>query len=287
MEQLRRGLHKEMFGVEVGPFYNPVVPRSEGWQTTVVDFTDRAGLLQRALSSNQSDMIAMSSRIEEVDIVWSGGPLDQLCLKRRPEGFDYFVASHVIEHIPNLIGFFSSLARLLRPEGIISLAVPDLRYCFDFYKAPTTTAGLLAAHRADRQIHAAETIFEAEACTSLVNGRGAWTREPFIIPMISGDLFAAYKVYREYIEAERQGLQTYKDAHCWYFTPAYFEIVSFELNCLGLIDFDVNWIEENEGSEFIVQMKRSQNKLSVEEVHGKRQALYRRAMGELTNRSPY
>jgi len=48
--------------------------------------------------------------------------------------FDYCLASHVIEHIPNPIAFFQSIAHLLKPGGVLSLAVPDKRYTFDFFQ---------------------------------------------------------------------------------------------------------------------------------------------------------
>jgi hypothetical protein len=137
------------------------------------------------------------------------------------------------------------------------------------------------------KIHAAETIFETDSCDALVDNRGAWLREPFIVPRISRDVFAAYDNYLAYIQSEEAGAQPYRDVHCWQFTPSTFELVVLELNCLRLIAFDVDWIEENAGSEFIVRMKKKTNVLSVQEVHEKRIKLYRKAMGELTNRSPY
>jgi 2-polyprenyl-3-methyl-5-hydroxy-6-metoxy-1,4-benzoquinol methylase len=145
IEQLRRGLTKSMKGLEIGPFFNPIVPRAEGWQTTIIDYTDKDGLLHRAADLNQPDVTALSAQIDDVDIVWRGEPLDELCLNRNPDGYDFLVASHVIEHIPDLIRFFQSLAPILKATGVLSLAVPDLRYCFDFYKPWTNTAKVLAA----------------------------------------------------------------------------------------------------------------------------------------------
>ena len=113
IEQLRRGLTKSMKGLEIGPFFNPIVPRREGWQTTIIDYTDKAGLLRRVADLNQPDVTALSSQIDDVDIVWRGEPLDELCLKRKPDGYDFLVASHVIEHIPDLHGQLFFGKRLL------------------------------------------------------------------------------------------------------------------------------------------------------------------------------
>lgn len=282
-EQLLRGLNKDMLGIEIGPFFNPLAPKSNGWKTTIVDFTDKVGLTRRVEELGQPDVTANIHRIEEVDFIWRDTPLHELVHGK----FDFFLASHVIEHIPDLIRFFQSLDKIMSPNGVISLAVPDLRYCFDFYKAPTSTAKVLLAYRLKPRHHLPETIFETDTCDALVENRGAWLREPFIIPRISRDLLSGYENYLAYIEAETNNTQIYRDVHCWQFTPKCFEIVVFELNCLDLISFDVDWIEENPGSEFIVQMKRHTNRLDRQSIHEKRIGLYRAAAGELANRAPY
>lgn len=287
IEQLRRGLKPDMTILEIGPNYNPIAPRAGGWRTTILDYADKTELLRHLATVNEADIAALSAQVEDVDIIWNGEPLDELCLARNPAGFDFLIASHVIEHIPDLIRFFQSVARLMKKDGVLSLAVPDLRYCFDFYKPPTSTAGVLAAYRCRRTIHFPETIFENCSCNAHVNDRGAWLREPFRVPEITLDLFNAYDDYLAYARAESAGTQSYRDAHCWHFTPAVFETVMFELSCLKLIEYDVDWLEENQGSEFVVQMRRTINTLGVEEVREKRKKLYRKAIGELTNRSPY
>jgi len=287
ISQLRRGLTKDMAVLEIGPYFNPIAPKAAGWRTTVVDRADKAQLLAEISNTTDDDIRTLSANIEDVDIIWNGEPLDELCLRKNPAGFDFVIASHALEHIPDLIRFFTSLSRVIKPEGRLSFAVPDLRYCFDFYKPPTSTAKVLAAYRNRCAHHFPETVFEAKSCSAHVGQRGAWLREPFAIPQISGDLLAAYDDYLAYVKAEQNGMLSYVDAHCWHFTPGIFKTVMFELNCLSLIEFDVEWLEENPGSEFIVQMTRVTNAVGAGEIRERRNHLYRQAMGELTNRNPY
>jgi SAM-dependent methyltransferase len=286
ISQLRRGLTKDMAILEIGPYFNPIAPKAEGWRTTVVDRADKAQLLAWA-SNGDDDIKRLSVNIEDVDIIWNGGPLDELCLPKNPAGFDVVIASHVLEHIPDLIRFFKSLSRIIKPKGRLSFAVPDLRYCFDFYKPPTSTAKVLAAYRNQCVHHFPETVFEAKSCSAHIDHRGAWLREPFVIPQVAGDLLTAYEDYLAYVRAEENRTSSYVDAHCWHFTPGIFKVVMFELNCLSLIEFDVEWVEENPGSEFIVQMVRKPNVVDAEGIRETRNHLYRKAMGELTNRAPY
>lgn len=58
--------------IEIGPSFNPVAPKSAGWQVTVVDHASQAGLVEKYIGNPHVDV----SRIESVDVVWQGGPLE-------------------------------------------------------------------------------------------------------------------------------------------------------------------------------------------------------------------
>lgn len=60
--------------------------------------------------------------------------------------FDWILASHVIEHIPDLISWFRDLGSIMSPGARLSLVIPDRRYCFDALRPPTTVGDILLAH---------------------------------------------------------------------------------------------------------------------------------------------
>jgi hypothetical protein len=274
VQRLTRGLDKaNMVGIEVGPFYAPLVPKADGWRTTVVDFTD-AETLRAIAAAHPHDYIRTHKHvIEDVDIVWKGEPLDTLCLDRRPEGYDFLVASHVIEHIPDLIGFFAQLSRLLKPKCVVSLAVPDMRRCFDVLKSPTNTAHALTAHREKRKMHSPEVLFEAWAFGAWNKGEGSWLAGSEIDLDLTEPLSHAWEKYKAYVEGTARGDQAYVDAHAWYFTPASFELTVLELNALGLIDFAISSLAKTLGSEFIVRMERGRLALPEDVLHRRRREL--------------
>ena len=84
------------------------------------------------------------SKIEEVDYVSGGGSISKAIGKT--DFYDYILASHVIEHLPDLIGFLKDCESLLKRDGVLVLAVPDKRYCFDILQPLTGTGDLLQAH---------------------------------------------------------------------------------------------------------------------------------------------
>ncbi|AFM02103.1 methyltransferase family protein [Desulfitobacterium dehalogenans ATCC 51507] len=50
------------------------------------------------------------------------------------EKFDYIVASHVIEHVEDILSFFQDITSVIKPGGSICIYYPDLRYCFDHFR---------------------------------------------------------------------------------------------------------------------------------------------------------
>ena len=70
--QLLAGLSREDRLIEIGPSYNPVAAKASGWNTAVVDHGSRAELVAKYSTAPE----APTELIEEVDVVWRGGPLD-------------------------------------------------------------------------------------------------------------------------------------------------------------------------------------------------------------------
>ena len=57
--------------------------------------------------------------------------------------FDYVVASHVIEHVPNLLQFLQDVEKTLRPGGRLILIIPDKRFTFDLNRPITSFGSVL------------------------------------------------------------------------------------------------------------------------------------------------
>jgi len=75
------------------------------------------------------------AKIEEVDYVWQG--FSQFIGATK---FDWIIASHVIEHVPCVISFLRDCESVLKPDGVLSLAIPDKRRCFDKLREKSSLA---------------------------------------------------------------------------------------------------------------------------------------------------
>jgi len=60
--------------------------------------------------------------------------------------FDYVILCHVLEHVPDAIGFLADVARLVRRGGVVVAAVPDKRETYDSTRHSTTLDQLLDRH---------------------------------------------------------------------------------------------------------------------------------------------
>ena len=127
-------------GLEIGPSYNPLVPKSEGFDVETVDYADAEALRVKYRDARSVDI----SVIEDVDYVIKGAGLSETI--GTIASYDYIVASHVIEHTPDLLGFLKDCESLLKPDGILLLAVPDKRYCFDVFQLLSSVGGVVQAH---------------------------------------------------------------------------------------------------------------------------------------------
>ncbi|MCC5617187.1 class I SAM-dependent methyltransferase [Nostoc sp. CHAB 5836] len=74
--------------------------------------------------------------------------------------FDFVVLCHVIEHIPNVIGYILDLHNLLKPGGLIIIACPDKRITFDASRPSTTIEHLLDDYYNNRNYPSLEHILE-------------------------------------------------------------------------------------------------------------------------------
>jgi SAM-dependent methyltransferase len=128
-------------GLEIGPLDSPIVTREMG----NVRYVDHASTEELKVK-NRGNRFVNLDRIVDVDFVWGARTLPELVGAEGP--FDYVIASHVIEHVPDLVGWLNEVRAILRPQGILSLAIPDKRYCFDHYRPPTTVADALEAYAA-------------------------------------------------------------------------------------------------------------------------------------------
>ena len=224
-----------MRGLEIGPLATPRVRKHEG----PVRYLDHASTaeLKRKYAADR----AMRERLDQiVDVDYVIG--DKMTASEAVAAdapFDYVIASHVIEHIPDPIGWMDDLTRVLRPGGILSLIIPDKRYCFDINRSLTEVSDLVDANLRQLRQPSFRMAFDhySKALGGMVDPAAAWAGTDYsrAVPMDLDDPETAA------LEACRRMQQSdeFVDVHCHVFTPASFLSLFEKLAHLGLIDFEI------------------------------------------------
>jgi hypothetical protein len=238
--------------IEIGPSYNPVAPKADGWNTTTLDHATRSELIDKYRGHPGVNV----ERIEDVDFVWTRGSLAEAVPSDLHGTFDAFIASHVIEHTPDFVGFLNTAERLLAPTGVAILAVPDKRYCFDFYRPLTTTGDVLEACVADRSRHASRTAFNHTAYVVKNAGAGAWGQGRTVEKSDLQFFHSLEEAAAAFSGTSDASDAPYVDAHAWQFIPDSFELLMLELARLGYTDWRVDRITPPTGCEFYVWLRR-------------------------------
>jgi|GEM_PF-1362891 len=230
-------------GVEIGPSHDPIAPKRDGFKVHVIDHASREELIAKYATHG----IALD-RIEDVDFVWKGE--SYLELTGKPKHYDWIIGSHLIEHTPDLIAFLDDCDSILKDGGVLSLVIPDKRYCFDCFRPITGLARVIDSHLAGNKIHSEGTV--AEFCMN-VAAKGntlSWDERS------RGDYRLLHSV-REAEEAMREVRKhAYVDVHNWCFVPHSFRLILADLYMLGYTKLREVHFEAPGGYEFYVALGR-------------------------------
>ncbi|RFU45988.1 bifunctional 2-polyprenyl-6-hydroxyphenol methylase/3-demethylubiquinol 3-O-methyltransferase UbiG [Paraburkholderia sp. DHOC27] len=244
-------------GIEIGPWVNPLAPKSEGYNCLILDVFDRDTLRQRA--SEVPDFAPRVDAIEDVDLVGSSTHIDLLVAARGEAGmFDYVVSSHNFEHLANPIRFLQGCERVLKKDGVLSMAIPDHRGCFDIFRPVTRLSEWVDAFVENRESPSIGQIFDDRwAYAHFHDNDGekiAFPRNSPINKMFTSTA-GLDGILKEWTSKSRWALEQYRDAHCSVFTPASFELLLRDAAYFGLVGFEVIDIRDTDGCEFYVHLR--------------------------------
>lgn len=243
VENLLMGLSLDLPGLEVSPLFRPIAIKSKH----NVYYTDYTSAEESRIKHANYE----HDEIMEIDFIWYPGKRLINCIDNEMR-FDWAVSSHVLEHVPDPIGWLIEVFEVLKPGAVFSLALPDKRFCYDKFRRDTDVADLIDMWIRRQRIPSPRQIFDF--LSRSVDGSG----EP-------GQ--RAFEVAKNFEEADRtytddQALEfvkyvwttgNYLDVHCSVFTPESFVEIFKNINKLGILNVEISEpIVEN--GEFIVKM---------------------------------
>ncbi|MFZ4414696.1 MAG: class I SAM-dependent methyltransferase [Bacteroidales bacterium] len=249
-EKVLAYIDKKGLGLEIGPSYNPIISKALNSNIRTVDHLDRDGLCvkYRHLSPELLD------KIEDVDYIWTGGSLVDVI--GEVNKFDYIIASHLIEHTVDLIGFLQDCEKLLKPNGVISLAIPDKRFCFDRFKSLSSLGDVIYSHLNKHPFHSIDAIIDHHVYGAVMGSNQlAWNSTA------NGKLNLHHPQIanlRNQID-EKTFESTYHDVHHWIFTPTSFSLLMQDLHELQFLTLAKNGSFDTSEFEFFISLSKSQD----------------------------
>jgi SAM-dependent methyltransferase len=113
-------------GIEIGALNRPL----QTYHRARVRYVDRLPTDQLRLDFPE----IADQTLVEVEQVEDGEKLASIA----DESCDFVIANHMIEHTRNPIGAIGNMFRVLKPNGILYMAVPDKRFTFDAERTLTS-----------------------------------------------------------------------------------------------------------------------------------------------------
>lgn len=247
-------------GAEIGPLDKPLVPKG-GAAVIHVDHCGTDELKARWASDPHVNADAL-----HVDAVWGEATLRQAIMAvdavpLPPDGLAYVLASHVIEHVPDLVTWLREVKEVLSPTGVLRLAVPDKRYTFDLLRRTTLLPEVAEAYIRRRRAPSASRVLDFGLHMVHVDcgkaWRGALDADKLVRPYTDAQALELAQ------DAERNG--AYHDVHCWVFTPSSFVDLMTSMARCGLLEMSCDWLVDTRPDtfEFFVSLRPCNDPASV------------------------
>lgn len=219
-------------GLEIGPLHSPFVAKSERVDVVYVDVHPTEvlrGYYAKHPGFPIQDIVEVDYSLLDGDTMRG---IAEVTAGVAP--FHWVVASHVIEHVPDMIGWLSDVATVLTDGGLLSLIIPDRRYTFDALRPPTTLGQALQAHH-DRDIRpSVRAVFDHHFTAVKVPPKDKWDDDAPLRASRIHDL----NYVQEQLELAKTGRE-YIDCHVWVWTPQELLDQLRTLAALDLCEFTV------------------------------------------------
>lgn len=244
-------------GLEIGPLDSPIATKPQ-CDVRYVDVLDTEHLLRHY----GSDPAVVRQRIVDVDFCLqdAGGMRTLADAVAAAAPYRWVIASHVVEHVPDLVGWLADVAAVLEDGGRLLLGVPDRRYTFDTLRPPTTVGQVLQAHSLRDTVPSERAVYDHFRSAVQVSAAALWAGEEAAEPPRSFTSVAAAAKRECALRGD------YVDCHVWVFSPAELVAQLGDLSELDLCDFTLERVlptPRNE-LEFIAVLQRLPQGASAE-----------------------
>ena len=245
--------------LELGPLNRPIVDKNLYPNTFYCDVRSTEDV--RKLYSGNDYLEATGIRVDPETIV----PIDYVIQENyektfeKVEKFDYVIASHVLEHMEDLIFALRDISAVLKPGGTFCIVYPDKRYCFDHFR---TSASFRDAYRVFRNGTTENSSMVLDFYYSVIpenNPYLFWRKDGILDHLPKASFEKAVDHYEEALNGVKMD-----DVHYWPFSDMDFLKLLYDCIRARLLPFHCTsfWPCMENGQQFMVALQYDQNVLS-------------------------
>jgi SAM-dependent methyltransferase len=239
--RLGMGIDGASPGIELGALDAPFL-RQADHLVRYVDHGTRVEIAEKYRLAAKAGDVDLD-QIVSTDIVWAPGAR----LRDAAGGrlFSYALASQVIEHVADPIGWLAEIASVLAPGGRLNLAIPDKRRTFDRERPLSTAGELLEDHARRLQRPTIRHVIDHRIATTPLGNLPAGPDEFY------------RRIHRRALEWD--AAERYTDVHCHVWTYESFIECWRVIEAIGLLPLtlDQAWEPIDGANEFIVSFVRT------------------------------
>ena len=232
-------------GLEIGPLTAPIISKEEA----NIYYLDHVS--QEELKKKYKNEPVNLDEIVPIDFALNGKSLTDTVKGKK---FDYVVASHVIEHLPDVVSWLEETASILKNGGILTLAIPDKRFTFDITRRTSSVNEVIGAYIEKLERPTSFMMYDfARECSVETDNTKAWNNEGYFKKAERRwPLSKVLDMCRKNIEGE------YVDCHCFTFTPYSFIEIIRELTVQNLVPYELASMTETQENEleFYVSLRK-------------------------------
>ncbi len=235
-------------GLEVAPYFDPFIHKKDHPQLYYTDYCCNEQLVEKA----RHNPSYIEGSLPRIDFVWRPGQALRACVPL-DISFDYAVASHVLEHVPNPIGWMNQVLDTMPLGGRFALFLPDRRANLDRDRNLTTFGELVGLWAAQPSVPTPAQVADFLAHTVDLDPEALCAGKP------------GSSHYRddEVVSLTRHVAETgqYIDAHCTVWEPQSFVAVIERVCRAGLMDVEISQTVDDHLEFAVVLTKRGEPRL--------------------------
>lgn len=247
--------------LEISPNWAPLVVAEDLLPSGQIHYCDRMPYPWiRDREKSNLDRIKAGLEVMQTDFTWTPGKKLTECTNQT---YDFVVSSHVVEHVPDLLGHMIEISDVLTEKGKYVIVLPNADGTGEFFRRKSNDADVV------------EHFF-----------RGGWSTSPgqnwdYLMNIFkyketairdrSFSEFERHHTDAEAIQDAFRCLTEYVDVHCWVFSPRTFLELVERLHDLRLFPFRVAGLYESnkrtmDGDcfEFVVELQKVPFEIPIE-----------------------